>query len=327
MVTINERLARIQRPRSTAGEWSYKFAVFAIPYFVLVILGHRFGFVDTLSMFWMLALGFALLVMAILLAGKGFYDLWTEGQKAGINSAKAMVLAGLMLLPFFYYGAQALLLPPLFDISTDLEDIPAYDSVLELRTDGMNPLEEPSQAARDLQLTSYPKVAARRYPLGEGRVFREIVALITDRDWTILTANTEQGNAPIDSEGSGLVARPRAGENGVPINPSIPKRRPTFLNTPQELAGGFETVQVSPVGRDEDTGEQQERYVEAIAESLIMGFPSDVVIRIIEEEDGTLVDMRSSSRWGPHDLGANAAIVINFMQDLDLALQGLGQSE
>ena len=37
-----------------------------------------------------------------------------------------------------------------------------------------------------------------------------------------------------------------------------------------------------------------------------------------------LVDMRSNSRWGPHDLGSNADRILSFMKDLDLALQGAG---
>ena len=36
-----------------------------------------------------------------------------------------------------------------------------------------------------------------------------------------------------------------------------------------------------------------------------------------------LVDMRSASRIGPHDLGSNARQILDFMTDLDTALQGL----
>ena len=63
--------------------------------------------------------------------------------------------------------------------------------------------------------------------------------------------------------------------------------------------------------------------MEAVAHSFLFGFESDIVLRIIEEEDGTLVDMRSTSRFGAHDLGSNASRIIAFMSDLDASLQGL----
>jgi len=90
----------------------------------------------------------------------------------------------------------------------------------------------------------------------------------------------------------------------------------------------FRSQQVSPVGRQQDAVSNDEldvRYVEAVAKSFLFGFESDVVIRVIEEEFGTLVDMRSNSRWGPHDLGSNAQRIIAFMKDLDTALQGLSR--
>jgi hypothetical protein len=60
--------------------------------------------------------------------------------------------------------------------------------------------------------------------------------------------------------------------------------------------------------------------IELAAESLILGFPADVAIRITDEGTATFVDMRSVSRYGEHDLGANARRVTSFMNDLDTAM-------
>ena len=337
MVSINQRLARYDRPVSRAGELCQQLAIFAVPYLAIVVAGHRFGLIDTVPTFWLLGLGVIIALVAIAYGVRGFYELWTRGHEAGRNAARGTVLASVLLLPFIWYGAVALALPPLHDIATDLEDVPEYDAVLELRDGSMNPLGAPSPAQRLEQLNAYPKVSARRYPLGAGRVFRAVVGQIAERDWTILTTSVEPGNAPIDEEGSGLVARPTVDASGLPLRLTVPTPRPLFVPTkpPAEGEGAlFEVEPVSPVGRgdDEDAdgetatdeAENEERYVEAVATSLIFGFPSDIVIRLIEEEEGTLVDMRSSSRYGPHDLGANAKIVTEFMDDLDLALQGLG---
>ena len=51
--------------------------------------------------------------------------------------------------------------------------------------------------------------------------------------------------------------------------------------------------------------------------------PVDVALRLEADEDGTLVDMRSASRIGAHDLGDNAKRIRDFFADLDAALQGV----
>ena len=54
--------------------------------------------------------------------------------------------------------------------------------------------------------------------------------------------------------------------------------------------------------------------IEAVDTTAIMGFKDDVVIRLNTNADGTLVDLRSVSRVGISDLGANAARIRSFLQ-------------
>ena len=54
--------------------------------------------------------------------------------------------------------------------------------------------------------------------------------------------------------------------------------------------------------------------IEAVDTTAIMGFKDDVVIRINTNAEGTLVDLRSVSRVGVSDLGANAARIREFLQ-------------
>lgn len=53
--------------------------------------------------------------------------------------------------------------------------------------------------------------------------------------------------------------------------------------------------------------------IEAVDTTAIMGFQDDVVVRLRTNADGTLVDLRSVSRVGVSDLGANAARIRQFM--------------
>lgn len=60
--------------------------------------------------------------------------------------------------------------------------------------------------------------------------------------------------------------------------------------------------------------------IEAIDRSLIMRFPSDIVIRTGPDPLGSRLDMRSASRYGRHDLGVNAARIREFVDAVDEAL-------
>ncbi len=64
-----------------------------------------------------------------------------------------------------------------------------------------------------------------------------------------------------------------------------------------------------------EANESQGR-IEATATTFWFGFKDDVVIRLRGDDEGTSVDMRSKSRVGRSDVGANAARIEAFLHDL-----------
>ena len=66
--------------------------------------------------------------------------------------------------------------------------------------------------------------------------------------------------------------------------------------------------------------EPAEGRIEASATSAWFGFVDDLVIRVADSPQGTRVDMRSKSRVGRSDLGANARRIEAFLADLDAAV-------
>jgi hypothetical protein len=70
---------------------------------------------------------------------------------------------------------------------------------------------------------------------------------------------------------------------------------------------------------DEASGEL---VIAAVAPSFVLELPADVAIRVVSEDDATLVDMRSASRYGRHDLGDNAARIVEFLAELDQQING-----
>ena len=61
------------------------------------------------------------------------------------------------------------------------------------------------------------------------------------------------------------------------------------------------------------------RVFEGVATSRIFGFKDDFVVRVRPDGTGSLVDMRSKSRDGKGDLGANAERIRSFLKELSAA--------
>lgn len=68
---------------------------------------------------------------------------------------------------------------------------------------------------------------------------------------------------------------------------------------------------------------RREGRIEAVARTPVMGFRDDVVVRIRPLPDGARIDIRSASRYGRHDFGANAARVRSLAEDIDAAVDAL----
>lgn len=60
-----------------------------------------------------------------------------------------------------------------------------------------------------------------------------------------------------------------------------------------------------------------EGRIEATATTFWFGFKDDVVIRVTPDNGGSRIDMRSKSRVGGSDVGANAARIRAFFADLE----------
>ena len=120
------------------------------------------------------------------------------------------------------------------------------------------------------------------------------------------------------------------GTNGTDYNPAFAaKQRATYndlqpLQTRRDPAEMMELVaqalrrlkmkivsQVDPEGGRGAVG-----YIEAVDRTLVFGFYDDVVVRVTDIGRDTLVDVRSASRFGLHDFGANAKRVKNVLRTI-----------
>lgn len=80
---------------------------------------------------------------------------------------------------------------------------------------------------------------------------------------------------------------------------------------------GWKLVEPLPLGDG-----QSEVTINAVAKSFVLDLPADVAIRVRDDGDTTLVDMRSASRYGRHDLGDDADRIVAFLAELDQEIAG-----
>jgi len=65
----------------------------------------------------------------------------------------------------------------------------------------------------------------------------------------------------------------------------------------------------------------QPGYIEAVDRTLILGFSDDIIVRVIGNAEETRIDVRSASRYGKSDFGANAKRIRQLFGELKLRLE------
>jgi uncharacterized protein (DUF1499 family) len=62
-------------------------------------------------------------------------------------------------------------------------------------------------------------------------------------------------------------------------------------------------------------------HIEAVAKTLLMGFSDDIVIRVSSGVGEAKIDVRSASRYGEHDFGANAKRIRRLFTEVKAGLE------
>ncbi len=283
-------VASYEERTSNTAVWCQRFAVFLIPYFIIVILLYRFDKIETVQMFALIGVGLIIALISIVLAIRAAIELWSKGYRGGSRAVRGAIVALLVLMPFAYFAFLALQLPLANDVSTDAFDPPAYVSAAQYRArfaaKNMNPVNEYTPEHARLIVIAYPKLQSRRYPAGPERVLEAVMAIIQDNEWPV----------------TGTLGLPTNGGEGA-----------TEEQDGDQVEDSLEDNVAAP----------EDMFVEFLERTLVFGFGNDVIVRIVSEDQNTLVDLRSSSRWGRHDFGYNAKLIDGFLQELDTALLGV----
>ena len=297
-------IVRFERPVSIAALWARRIGIVSLLMTIAAWASHRFGPLITPHLVIFLYAAAYLAIFAIFLAIIGLARLWQVGAKGGKASIVALLS---VILPFSIYGYatyQILRKPALYDVSTDIADPPEW-LIAPVANQYPLPERRPVTANdRTLQMKAYPGLSGRRYEGALDRVLQAVREVSDARRVKIikesgLRTSVAPDPATGDEGADDLEAAPTTGAAPVP------KARPTdVVPLPEEIAGADVILQ----------GEAKE---------YITGLKFDILIRLREEEETTLVDLRVASRYGSHDLGLSSVMAENYLKQLDAVLLGL----
>ncbi len=187
------------------------------------------------------------------------YAIWQKPHGRFTSALAISAVVGLFsfYLPFSQWQtAQSV--PPIHDISTDLDNPPEFVAVVPLRKDAPNPPEYAGEDTAQQQREAYPELQPLRLDQSVTEVFDAAQAVVESQAWELVGAERlDDGTA----------------------------------------------------------------RVEATDTTLWFGFKDDLIVRIQPDETGSRVDVRSKSRLGRSDVGANARRIELFMEKLQEELR------
>lgn len=265
--------------RSRHAFWSRRLAIAGLAILAATIAGHRAHYVATDAAVVLIIIGVALAALAVLAALSAFAAIWRDGRAGGDVALQGLLLALVLLVYPAILTSRMATLPAIDDVTTD-----AADPLVFVAIRWRHPAPEGDAIAA--QQAAYPAVVSRRYPVDAQVVFAALTTLIEERGWQV-----ERTETP-------MAASPPIGE--VPIDPGI---GPADMPIEEPAVA---TAEVSQPG-----------WIEAVARTPIVAFPEDVVIRVMPDQAGTIVDVRSAGRAFFHDFGSNAQRIADLFDDLD----------
>lgn len=262
-------------------------AVFAVIWFAAAALGSKYGLwgwqfgLGTMTITW----GPRIAMLAMGVSALGLIAGLTRAPrtKPFILGLAGLLIGGLVLGRLAAFGAQASRLPPIHDVQTDWsEPIQFSDTLMAIReADGaQNPV---------VDAPTITEGADARWPGFGGRLVSEVQE---EAEWS-----PERQEDPIDA-------------------PYPYEIQPLRFDAPSGEVFNVAQSIVEQRGWEVVTADAGSGVIEATETSGWFGFKDDVAIRVRDEDGRTRVDVRSVSRVGLSDLGANAKRVDEFVKDL-----------
>ena len=169
-------------------------AVIAVLLLPIGALGYRFGILPLMG-------GFSLLGIGTLLAAAGLFlgiIALVVAARRGLSAEKpslyvSLSISVLILLVMGLQFQTASSVPPIHNISTDVDDPPQFDAIAALRGEGTNPLEYDAEVLAGQQRGAYPFVKPLNSALSSADAFDRALEVVEDMGLEIVAADTAAG--------------------------------------------------------------------------------------------------------------------------------------
>jgi uncharacterized protein (DUF1499 family) len=220
----------------------------------LAPLGWRLGFWQYgFGLYRMMPVSGFVAVVAVILSVLALARDWSQLRLRDLAMLFIAVALGaaLVYVPGQYWYTRNTV-PPIHDITTDVDNPPTFNGVLAARAaEGAGSVDNRSPQLAEMQKAAYPDLAPVMTTLPVTRAFNEALDVAKSMpSWTIVSSDIDAGR------------------------------------------------------------------IEASQQSRWFRFTDDIVIRVAGDEDGSRIDMRSTSRQGRSDYGVNAARIRTYMSAL-----------
>ncbi len=179
----------VDEPVTRAGPLARRLALLSVLVTALAVILVRDPRTETGAALATLGAGLAVAVLAVAVAAFAFVRVWREGARGLGAAVAALVLAGLVLAYPAYAGLRGLRLPALTDITTDIDNPPAFSRsrAAFAARDGRYPA-DPGPAARERQRAAYPQIAPLTLDLDADEAFELARKAAVNRHWQIVEA-------------------------------------------------------------------------------------------------------------------------------------------
>lgn len=309
-------MIRYDRPVSRSAFLARRLGLLSLGMLIVALLLHRFGPLKTPEFVLIVCICAVPALMALPLAAIAFLRLWSIGARGGVAAVWALIYAAIPLALPGYAAYLWQTKPQLTEVSTDLTDPPQWISD---PTSDQRFLPRLARTANDaaVQLKAYPGLNGRRYEGAIDRVYEAVQKVAEENNLTVAATRGEAyvlpdlTLLPAEDPAQGA-AQDRATDDALPETGPLPSARPL----PGDLSA--ERGRALADGEPEGTARLQ-----MTTRTLVLGLPFDAVVRLREEAEMTLVDIRVAARYGSHDLGFSDEIAEGFLHALDAALLGI----
>jgi uncharacterized protein (DUF1499 family) len=132
------------------------------------------------------------LAVAVLAAASAYLAYRRQQRTQMAMAATALLLALIVVGVPYSWQRRAAAAPPIHDISTDLENPPAFAAIVPLRADAPNTLERSLEVSAQ-QRRAYPDLGPVTLSAPPDQAFAAALAVAQGRGWDIVTADSSAG--------------------------------------------------------------------------------------------------------------------------------------